>query len=474
MSRAAAAAGNSGAARLVFRSTMTVDFTILYDRLSERAGVVTDLDGYGEYCHDATEETGEPSAIVFAATESDVVAAVRFASQHDLAVVPRGTGTGLSGGAVPCRGCLLLSLERMRRLQIDAERRIATVEPGVITKELMDAAAEYGLTYPPDPASYRECSIGGNVAENAGGLRCKRYGVTRDYVLGLRAVTIEGEILRTGRCNQHEGFALGDLLIGSEGTLAVVTEITVRLIPQPSPGSTILIAFDRPEDAASAVSEITRAGIIPTVMEYLDGDAAECSNRYERMDGLDHVAAILLIETGGEHKRDQAEQIGLICRANRASFLRTAESDQHADELWKVRRNLSKAVRDAAKFRYNEDVAVPVSQFTTLIAYVSRLNEKYPVRINAFGHAGDGNLHVSFLSMTGDDEELAMIREGVQKLYRRTIELGGTLTGEHGIGRHKGRYMSWEFDQPTLRAMRAIKDILDPERRLNPDKIWTD
>lgn len=451
---------------------MTDNFTALNDKLSGAAELVTDLTGYEDYCHDATEETGEPRAIVFAATEADVVAALRFASEHSISVVPRGTGTGLSGGAVPSRSCLLLSLERMRRMRVDPDRRTATVEPGVITAELMDAAAEFGLTYPPDPASYRECSLGGNVAENAGGLRCKRFGVTRDYVLGLRAVTVEGEILLTGSCNEREGFALGDLLIGSEGTLAIVTEMTLRLIPEPSPGITILIAFDRPEDAASAVSAITRAGIIPTVMEYLDGDAAECSNRYEKMEGLDRVAAILLIETSGEQIESQMEQLRSICEANRASYLRIATTGEQAEELWKVRRNLSKAVRDAAKFRYNEDVAVPVSEFTTLIAYVSQLNRDYPVRINAFGHAGDGNLHVSFLSSTGDNEELAIIHEAVEKLYRRTIELGGTLTGEHGIGRHKGRFLNWEFDEPTLRAMRAIKDILDPERRLNPDKIW--
>jgi glycolate oxidase len=453
---------------------MSVDFASLRQNLSVSADLVTDLSGYEEYCRDATEETGEPAAILFAADESDVIAAMQFTAKHDIAIVPRGTGTGLSGGAVPCRGCLLLSMERIRQMHIDPDTRTAVVGPGVITKELMDAAAEYGLTYPPDPASYRECSLGGNVAENAGGLRCKRFGITRDYVTGLRAVTAGGELLRTGSYNELESFALGDLLIGSEGTLAVVTEMTVRLIPQPKPGSTILVAFDRPEDAAAAVSMITRAGIIPTVMEYLDGDAAECSNRYENLEGLDCVAAILLIETSDENSESQLRQLRETCEANRSSYLRTASSPEQAEELWKVRRNLSKAIRDVARFRYNEDVAVPVSEFTTLIAYVSQLNDEYPVRINAFGHAGDGNLHVSFLSMTGDDAELDMIKEGVRKLYRRTVDLGGTLTGEHGIGRHKGEYMTWEFDPATLRAMRKVKDVFDPDRRLNPDKIWMD
>ena len=298
--------------------------------------------------------------------------------------------------------------------------------------------------------------------------------MTRDYIIGLRAVTADGGLLRTGVYNESEAFALSDVLIGSEGTLAIVTEIAVRLIPTPRRGSTILVAFDTPEDAARTVAEITAEGIIPTVMEYLDGDAADCSNRYERRDGLDDVAAILLLETSAERDRDQTEKITAICRANHSSYLRRETERAQAEELWRVRRNLSKAIRDAARFRYNEDIAVPISSFAAMIAFVAELNRRGPVRINAFGHAGDGNLHVSFLSMTGDNDELRLIAEGVERLYRQAVALGGTLTGEHGIGLHKGRFLPLEFDPPTLATMRAFKDVFDPHGILNPGKVFAE
>ena len=449
-----------------------IDFTALSRALGRPESLITDLAGYESYCQDATEESGRPAALVLAESVEDVQATVRFAGVARLAVVARGAGTGLSGGAVPSEGSLLISVERMKALSVDPARQMAICGPGVITKELLDAAEHHGLTYPPDPASYLECSLGGNVAENAGGLRCKRYGVTRDYVIGMRAVMADGELLDTGIFNGNRGFNLGDLLIGSEGTLAIITEIAVRLIPAPTAGATILVAFNDPEDAAKSVAQITAAGIIPTVMEYLDGDAADCSNHYEKYDGLDKAGAILLIETSDNGKNKQIDHIQSICRDNSCSYLRCADDPEKAEDLWRIRRNLSKAIRDMARMRFNEDVSVPISQFSTLIAFVAELNRSGPLRINAFGHAGDGNLHVSFLSMTGDPEEVELIAAGVTKLYRRTLELGGSLSGEHGIGRHKGKYLPWEFAPPTLAFMEKIKDTLDPVRLLNPDKIF--
>ncbi|HOP07173.1 MAG TPA: FAD-linked oxidase C-terminal domain-containing protein [candidate division Zixibacteria bacterium] len=449
------------------------DIEKLRPLLSPAAELIVDLTGdYEKYRQDATEEQGNPAAAVLAASEADVIATMLFARERGLAVVPRGAGTGLSGGAVPAEGSIVLSVERMNEIRIDPKACRAVCGPGTITKDLLDAAAPYDLTYPPDPASYLECSLGGNVAENAGGLRCKRFGVTRDYVLGLRAITVEGTVLKTGCYNNNRGFNLGDLLIGSEGTLAIVTEMTLRLIPTPLRGSCILIAFDAETDAAQSVAQITRAGVIPTVMEYLDRDAAACSNRYEKTEGLDDVAAILLIETQGERDREQLEQVTEISRGNHCSFLRIEHDPAKIEELWRVRRNLSKAIRDVAIFRYNEDVAVPVSQFMTLIGFVAAENAAGPLRINAFGHAGDGNLHVSFLSMTGSNEEIALIAAARERLYRKTIELGGTLSGEHGIGSHKGVYLPWEFDAVTLGAMRSLKDLFDPTLQINPGKIF--
>jgi len=449
-------------------------FDSFAEKLRDRSSLVTDLDGWEDYFKDATEESVRPAALVLAECESDVVATIRFAHKRDLPLVGRGAGTGLSGGCVPQTGSIVLSLERMKKLEIDPTGRLALCGPGVITKELLDAAAPHGLTYPPDPASYEECTLGGNVAENAGGLRCKRFGVTRDYVLGLRAVAADGGLLRTGYFANRRAFNLQDVLIGSEGTLAIVTEMALRLVPTPKVGRTFLVAFDQPADAGQTVAEITAAGIVPTVLEYLDGDAADCSNHYEKMEGLDRVGAILLIETSVESGGDQAGAIQRICERNHCSYLRHADDPNDASELWRVRRNLSKAVKAMAKIRYNEDVAVPVSRFMDLIAYVADENARGPLRVNAFGHAGDGNLHVSFLSMTGDPAEKELIRDGVEKLFHKTLELGGTLSGEHGIGKHKAPYLGWEFDRPTLAAMKAVKDSLDPSGLFNPGKLFVD
>ncbi len=451
-----------------------IDSDKLAAQLKDPSSLLTNLDGREEYFKDATEESVRPTAVVLAQCEPDVIATVRFAHRAGMPVVGRGAGTGLSGGCVPDESSIVLSLEKMKKLEVNPARRLAICGPGVITKELMDVAAPHGLTYPPDPASYEECTLGGNIAENAGGLRCKRFGVTRDYIIGLKAVTADGSLIRTGIFAKHQGFNLQDVLIGSEGTLAIVTEIAVRLIPTPSTGSTILVAFDDPADAGRTVADITAAGIIPTVLEYIDGDAADCSNEYEKTDGLDRVGAILLIETSAEHRERQTATIRGFCESNRCSYLRHEDNPERASELWRIRRNLSKAVSEMAAIRYNEDVAVPVSRFMDLIAWVADMNATGPLRVNAFGHAGDGNLHVSFLSMSGDLAEKRLIHEGVEKLFRKTLELGGTLSGEHGIGKHKAPYLHWEFDEATVGAMKAVKSVLDPGKLLNPGKIFLD
>lgn len=450
-----------------------IAFNKLAAKLKDPSALITKLDGWEEYFKDATEESVRPTAIVLAECESDVVATVRFAQVAGVPIVARGTGTGLSGGCVPTEEAIVLSLERMKKLEVDPDRTLAICGPGVITKELLDAAAVFGLTYPPDPASYEECTLGGNVAENAGGLRCKRFGVTRDYIIGLKAVTADGMILPTGLFSERQGFNFHDLLIGSEGTLVIVIEIAVRLIPTPNVGSTLLVSFDDPADAGRTVADIIAAGIVPNVMEYIDGDAADCSNKYEKIEGLEKAGAILLLETAGERDEQQTAAIRKLCERNHCSYLSCANDQETAARLWRVRRNLSKAVKAMAKVRYNEDVAVPVSQFMTLVSFVAQMNAKSPLRINAFGHAGDGNLHVSFLSLNDDPEQKKLIDEGVEELFHKTLELGGTLSGEHGIGSHKAPYLHWEFDPPTLTAMKAVKNIFDHNSRMNPGKIFT-
>jgi len=447
------------------------DIKKLADRLSDSSELTTDLTDFEEYCHDATIDSGQPVAVVWAASDDDVIAVVRFCRKHSIPIVPRGAGTGLSGGCVPPpQGGLVLSTERMKTLRIDPEKRIARVGPGVITKELLDEAAKLGLTYPPDPASFDESTLGGNVAENAGGLRCKRFGVTKDYVLGMRAISIDGEILHTGIYNSNRGFALGDILTGSEGTLAIITEIALRLIEAPETGVTMLAAFDSPENAARTVADITGAGQITTVLEYLDGDAAACSNEYEKQDGLHKVAALLLIEL--PHNPKATKLVEDCCRINQCSYIRIETDPTRAEQLWKVRRNLSKATQEIASVRVSEDVAVPISRFPELVRFVDEMNRSSSLRINSYGHAGDGNLHVNFLSMTGDEADYRMMDTEIERLLRKAVSLGGTLSGEHGIGLAKRKYIGFEFDNATLDAMKKLKSCFDPNGLLNPGKIF--
>ena len=448
-------------------------FADLAASLKNRDALFTSFENRPEYLKDATEISGESEALVMAACEEDVVKVVRYAIEHKLAIVPRGAGTGLSGGCVPERGSIVLSTERMTRLEINKSEKVAIVGPGVITGDLQQKAAEFGLAYPPDPASYLESTLGGNVAEGAGGLRCKRFGVTKDYVLGIRGVTAAAEILNTGCYNSNHGFALSDILIASEGTLLIITEISLRLIDNFETGDTFLVAFDSPKQAAQTVSDITASGMIPTILEFLDGDAAKCSNQYEKTEGLDDVAAILLIEIPHEPDNKQADLIKSICQQNKCSFFRHESDVNKAEKLWKVRRNLSKAVKKIAVMRVSEDVVVPNSKFPELIEYVTELNSGSSLRINSFGHAGDGNLHVNFMADSDDPQTRELIEVELRKLLEKTIELGGSLTGEHGIGLAKRDYLGLEFDKPTLESMKWLKDIFDPEALLNPGKIFS-
>jgi len=433
--------------------------------------LLTDLTGLEKYHHDATTYCVVPTVLLMAESAEDIVIAIRYCADEGIPVTARGAGTGLSGGCVVSPGGLLISTERLLQMDVIPENKMAVCGPGVITKDLLDAAAVHGLTYPPDPASYEESTLGGNVAENAGGLRCKRFGVTKDYVLGLEAILPDGSLLKTGVFNQQRGFSLGDLLLGSEGTLAIVIRMALRLIDQPGHGETILATFNNAGNSAQTVTDINRAGIIPTVMEFLDGDAAACSNDYEKSADFDDVAAILLIETSDRNSQDQADQIRQICRQNGSSYLKSEADPARAEALWKVRRNLSNAVKAAAELRVSEDVAVPNSRFPTLVEFVADMNRRSNLRINSYGHAGDGNLHVNFMAASESKEAWAEVEHRVGKLMRRTIQLGGTLTGEHGIGLAKRRYIGLEFDPATLEVMETIKSAFDPDRLFNPDKL---
>lgn len=449
-----------------------IAFDILRARLQRPDSLITDLSAHEKYSHDATESFSTPAALLLAETVSDITTAIQFCAEFNVPVVPRGAGTGLSGGCLGSSDALVLSTELIAHLIIDKARRIAHCGPGLMTKTLQDEAAKLALAYPPDPASYTESSLGGNVAENAGGLRCKRYGVTRDYVLGMKAILMDGHEIQTGIYADNRGFGLGDLLIGSEGTLAVITEITFELTPALGRGTTILASFNTPEDAARTVSGIIAAGLIPNVMEYVDGGAAELSAAYEGNDSLGKVAALLLMETAPESNRMQTETIIQTCKLYHSVSIQIEPDPAKADPLWAIRRNISKALKEMAAVRVSEDVAVPVSRFPELVAYVAERNAVSPLRVNSFGHVGDGNLHVNYLSMSGSDSDVQAIEPEIDALMAKTVALGGTITGEHGVGLAKRKYLPLEFDHPTLSVMRQVKGLFDPGNLLNPGKIF--
>lgn len=431
--------------------------------------VFFDFADHPDYTRDATEVVFLPDVLFLAESEDEIIAAVKLCRELSLPLIVRGAGTGYSGGALAVRGGLLVSIQRLNSIHIDPIGKTVVVGPGAITGDIMKAAEATGLFYPPDPASCDESTIAGNVAENAGGLRCKKYGVTKDYLMLLRGVDADGNIVE---CGMDSPFGLADVLTGSEGTLFVFTEIRLRLIDLPHPGRTIQATFNRGVDAASVVAEITRQGIVPCIMEFMDADAIECSNQYDPENRIDGGAAMLLFETDGRNAEDEADRIMTICRSHNPRVLRLAANAAERELLWKTRRNTSKAVKQAVKTKTSEDVCVPPSRLPELVSFVEELAARFRLRINCYGHAGDGNLHVNFLGTTGEEWEKQETEEGIRLLFEKTLALGGTLSGEHGIGITKKEFLSDEFDPPTLQFMKRFKSCLDPSDFINPGKIF--
>lgn len=452
---------------------MTADngrFKPLTDHFEDRLRM--NVADFPEYHKDASEITATPDAILFAESETDVIEAIDLCRAKNIPIFFRGAGTGYTGGAVPAGGGLVLSLEKLDKLELFPDQKIALCGPGVITIDLMNTARELGLYYPPDPASYDESSLGGNVAENAGGLHCVKYGVTKDYVIGLRAVMADGQILKTGFYADGELFDLTGILLGSEGLLAGITEIAVRLINLPKSGPTILAAFETTENAAKTVADITVCGLTPAVMEFLDGDAIACSVAYEPVISIQRAEALLLFETDGDNADAKANRIFEICRRHDATVLERETNPAKTGALWKIRRNLSKAVKASTKDKIAEDVCVPPSRLPELVNFVARLNKELPCRVNSYGHAGDGNLHVNFLIAENQPMDSTLLKNSITRLFNKTLELGGTLTGEHGIGLTKKAFLGLEFSAATVAGMKKIKDVCDPGGLFNPGKMF--
>lgn len=428
------------------------------------------------YAYDASDHEHRPVAALWPTTTEQVSRILSVAHEHLIPVTPRGAGTGLAGSAVPVAGGLVLDMCRMNRiLDLRIPDRIVVVQPGVVYADLDTALAPHGFFFPPDPASGKVCTLGGNVATNAGGIRGAKYGVTRDYVLGLEVVLADGRIMRTGSSCMKcvSGYDLTRLFVGSEGTLGIVTEIIFKISPRPTALRTSLAMFEQLREAGQAVCGITRSGIVPSVLEILDDNAIRVLREHAGID-LPDVGAMLLVETDGYTDGEaafQMEKVIRVCRENRATDVQWADSREEAERLWRVRKSVGSV---AAKLRANnvsEDVTVPMSRVPDLLTRISAVVRAHGLPFVVFGHAGDGNLHPKIMYDRSDAEESRRVTEAVDEIFRLTCELGGTLTGEHGIGLAKAPYMTLEHDATALELMRSLKRLLDPDNILNPGKM---
>ena len=418
-----------------------------------------------------------PAAVVLPRTTPEVAGCVRAAAAAGLPIVTRGSGTGLSGGSLPSEGSLVLCLARMDAiLQVDARNLTLRAQAGATTARIDEAAAQHQLFYPPDPGSMRISTIGGNVAENSGGLRGLKYGVTRDYVMALEVVMADGRVVRfgSGCVKDVAGYSMKDLFIGSEGTLGVVTEVLLKLVPRPAARKTLLALYDRIEDAADTVSAIVAARIIPCTLEFLDQVTASCVEDYAKVGLPTDCAAVLLMETDGHPAAvdDEAQQMAGIARAHRAIDVRVAADEAQALRLASARRNAFAALARRRPTTILEDVTVPRSELAGVVRFIARTAEDFRLQIGTFGHMGDGNLHPTFLADEKDADEMARVHRALDAIVTQVLAVGGTITGEHGVGLAKKPWLRQQVGDGSLELMRQIKRTLDPEQLLNPGKIF--
>lgn len=443
--------------------------------------VRTDEEALEKYAHDETVGLwAQPEVVVFVHSAQEVAEIFRLAVRERIPVTPRGAGYGLSGGAVPVFGGIVLSTEKMNRiLEIDQQNLMITVEPGVITGDIHRAVEAEGLFYPPDPASLDSCSIGGNIAEGAGGPRAVKYGTTKDYVCGLEAVLPSGDIITCGGklVKNVTGYNLIQLLVGSEGTLAVVTKIVLRLLPLPRVRVDLLVPYDDFQAAANTVSEIIAARILPATIEFMEQDSILAAERLlQKTVPYDDAAAHLLIQLDGSRPETvdaDFETVGEICLAHGARDVLVAKDTRTRDRLWEARRAIADALKHESPINHIEDVVVPRADIPALLRGIKEIARRHSVRIVCFGHAGDGNVHVNALKdALGDEEWRALVPLLSEEIYRLTLSLGGTITGEHGVGATRRRYLPMALDPAQIALMRGIKDVFDPHHILNPGKIF--
>lgn len=439
--------------------------------------VLTSQEDLIAYSFDGTAAIQQmPGVVVMARSTPEVVAVLKLAHRTGTPVVTRGSGTGLSGGSLPVPDCIVLCLSQMNRiLEVDKANLTMTTEPGVTTLQVADAATGVGLFYPPDPGSMKISTIGGNVAENSGGLRGLKYGITRNYVMGLEIVLPDGEIMRTGnKCVKDvAGYSLKDLFVGSEGTLGVITEVLLRLIPKPVAKKTMVATFDALDAAAQTVSDIIAAQIIPCTLEFLDRVTIRCVEDFARV-GLPDCAALLLMETDGHPAQveDEARQMVEIAKRNGSKSVRVAQDEAEANRLAAARRSAFSALARVAPTTILEDATVPRSELAKMVRFVDGIAQKYRLRIGTFGHMGDGNLHPTFLTDERNHNEMQRVHAAFHEIFEEAIRLGGTITGEHGVGVAKRDFLPRFAGDAQMRVMRELRKVLDPRGILNPGKMF--
>lgn len=430
------------------------------------------------YSYDATRTHFEPDAVLFPRDEEDVSKILKYCNTHKIVIVPRGAGSGFTGGALPKNGGIVLAFEKYMNkiLEIDLENMVAVVQPGVINMDLQKAAQEVGLFYPPDPASEHYSTLGGNVSENAGGMRAAKYGITKDFVMALRAVKADGEIIRAGKRTIKDvaGYNIAGILIASEGTLAVLTEITLKLIPKPTFTKGYMGIFPSVDDAMNAVFKSLAAGANPVAMEFMDSLVVQALKQKLGVELPEEAGALLIGDVDGNIKEEVAYQLDILEKSfkeNGAVDFIVAHDSQKRDELWFARKNASPSVTIYGSKKLNEDISVPRSMLPIALKKIYEVGDKYGFKVPCFGHAGDGNIHVNVMVDGSSKKELEDGHKAIEEIFQLVVDMGGTLSGEHGIGLSKAPFMHIAFTDAEMDLFRSIKKAFDPNNILNPGKM---